>query len=55
VRKGARDDARELALELGDLLAQGAARGALVDRLEGGCAPVNGQLLGLAHASDSSS
>jgi hypothetical protein len=54
VRKVRRDRPRELALEMRDLRAQRAARGALVELLDGLSATDGDQLLDLAHASDSS-
>ena len=50
VRKAAGDDLRELALEPRDLRSQRTPRGALVERLDGRCAALDRQLLGLAHA-----
>jgi len=55
VRETAGDDLRQLALQSRDLRAQRTSRGELVDALDGACATVDRQLLGLAHASDSSS
>jgi hypothetical protein len=51
VRKRRCDRLRDLALELGDLLAQRATSGALVEGLDDRCAAVDRQLLGVAHAS----
>jgi hypothetical protein len=50
VRKAARDEQRQLALQARDLCAQRTPRGALVDRLDGRCTAVDRQQLGLAHA-----
>jgi hypothetical protein len=55
VRKAARDEQRQLALQARDLRTQRTTRAALVNGLDGRCAAVDRQLLGLAHASDSSS
>jgi hypothetical protein len=59
VRKAGGDDLRELALQARDLLAQRSAGSRLVERLDsrrdGRCASLHRQLLGLAHAPDSSS
>jgi hypothetical protein len=55
VREAAGDDLRQLALQSRDLRAQRTSRRQLVDEPDGRCAAVDRQLLGLAHASDSSS
>lgn len=58
VREAGGDDLRELALQARDLRAERSAGGRLVERLEhrrGRCAAFDRQLLGLAHAPDSSS
>jgi hypothetical protein len=61
VREAGCDDLGELALQARDLLSQRAPRRGLVEPLDGrdgrhgGCAAVDRQLLGLAHASNSSS
>ncbi len=55
VRKAAGDDLRQLALQSRDLCAQRPPRCELVDELDAKCATLDRQMLGLAHASDSSS
>ena len=58
VREAGGDDLRELALQARDLRAKRSAGSRLVERLEhrrGRCAAFDRQLLGLAHAPDSSS
>lgn len=55
MREAAGDQVRQLALQARDLCAQRTSRRQLVDEPDGRRAAVDRQLLGLAHASDSSS
>jgi hypothetical protein len=54
MRKAGGDDLRELTLQSRYLGAQRAARSSLVEGLDSRCNAVDRQLLGVAHASDSS-
>jgi hypothetical protein len=54
VRKAGRDDLCELTLQPRHLVAQRATRSGFVEGLDSRCNAVDRQLLGVAHASDSS-